>query len=59
MKSWTFIKNVNTKMRRVISFREQYYENLKKIEMKIIYIILNVHNFSQINLSKLRDASQN
>ena len=33
--------------------------NIMKIEMKIIYIILNVHNFSQINLSKLRDTSQN
>ena len=31
--------------RRVISFREKYYEKFKKIEMKIIYIILNVHNF--------------
>ena len=42
--------------RRVISFTEQYYEKFKKIEMKIIYIILNVHNFSQINQSKLRDT---
>ena len=30
-----------------------------KIEMEIVYIILNVHNFSQMNLSKLRDTSQN
>ena len=30
--------------RRVISFKEQYYENFKKFEMQIIYIIL-VHNF--------------
>ena len=30
--------------------------NIMKIEMKIIYIILNVYNFSQINLSKLRDT---
>ena len=33
-----------SKQRRVISFKEQYYEKFKKIEMKIIYIIL-VHNF--------------
>ena len=43
-----------SKQSRVISFREKCYE--KKIEIKIIYIILNVHNFSQINLSKLRDT---
>ena len=46
-----------SKQRRVISFREKCYEKIKKkIEIKIIYIILNVHNFSQINLSKLRDT---
>ena len=41
--------------RRVIS-ENNIMKNLKNIEMKIIYIILNVHNFSQINLSKLRDT---
>ena len=40
--------------RRVIS-ENNIMKNSKNIEMKIIYIILNVHNFSLINLSKLRD----